>query len=212
MTFQDVKDVGLTGIVQYQPWMAAVKAASMQAAGFYRSILNKGINLSGFLQAAGDYQDGNQTMEEQALLAGLLPITMRQDGSVVWLSDQTTYTATDGNFVFNSIQAVYCADTIALTIAQRLQTKFLGQSISDAGAALILSALEGIMFDLLRLKLTAPSDGAEAGFKDAVVRINGPVASVSLSVYLDSALYFIPITLQVQQVTQSASQNSANGS
>jgi hypothetical protein len=184
--------------------MGAIKAAGMQAAGFYRSILNKGINCSGVVQAAGDYKDTNDTQVEEALLAGLLPAKRRETGGFTWVSDQTTYTKDDNNFVFNSIQAVYAADVVALTVAKRLEDAFLGQSLADVSASLALSALEGIMYDILRLKLTAPSDGFPAGFKDAVIRINGPVMQVSLSIFLATALYFIPISIQVQQVQQTA--------
>lgn len=204
MTFQDMKDVALTGIVQYQPWMGAIKAAGMQAAGFYRSIFNKGINCTGILQAAGDYKASLDTDVENALLAGLLPAKQRETGGFTWISDQTTYTLNDNNFVFNSIQAMYAADTVALTIAKDLELAFLGQSLADVSAALMLSALEGIMYNLLRLKLIAPSDGFPAGFKDAFIKINGPVALVNATVFLATALFFIPISVQVEQVQSTA--------
>ena len=203
MAFQDIKDVGLEGIVQFQPWMGAIKAAGMQAAGFYRSIFNKGINCSGVLMFEADYNDTSDTQTEEALLNGLLPAKRREQGGFTWVSDQTTYTR-NSNFVFNSIQAMYAADTVALTIAQRMEETFLGQSLADVSAALALSALSGICFDLLRQKLLAPSDDAPGGFKDAFVRIVGPVMYVSLSVKLATSIYFIPISIQVEEVTQSA--------
>lgn len=204
LVFQDFKDVGLQGIEQFQPWMGAIKAAGMQAAGFYRAIFNKGINCSGILQNAGDFNDTNDSQMENALISGLLPAKRREQGGFTWVSDQTTYTR-DNNPVFNSIQAIYDADTVALTIAQRMEQAFLGQSLADVSAALALSALGGICFDLLRQKLLAASDAAPGGFKDAAIRIVGPVMYVDLTVFLATALYFIPISLQVQQVTQSAS-------
>ncbi|MDE1868301.1 MAG: hypothetical protein KGI08_11425, partial [Thaumarchaeota archaeon] len=108
------------------------------------------------------------------------------------------------DFVFNSIQAVYVADTIALSCAARMENRFAGESLADVSAAGALSYLEGIMSDFLRLKLIAPSDDAPRGFKNVVIKIAGPVMTVSFEVKLAGALYFIPITFLVSQVTQAA--------
>lgn len=203
LCFQDVKDSGANGVVQFQPWMAAVKAASMQAAGFYRALVNKGINITSALQNAGDFDDQNDTQVETALLNGLLPIRRQPNGGYKWVSDQTTYTK-DNNFVFNSVQAMYAADTIALTTAQRMKDAFVGQSVADVSAAVALAALDGIMADMLRLKLLGPSDDAPKGYKNAKVKIAGPVMSVSVEIKVAGAIYFIPIQFQVTQVVQSA--------
>lgn len=204
LTFQDVKAIGNDGLDQFQPWGLAGLAAGMQAAGFYRAIFNKGINCSGVLSAEGDFKDSNDTNVEDALLAGLLVARKSDDGGFRFASDQTTYSK-DNNFVYNSIQAVYAADTIALTTAERMQKAFVGQSIADINAALALSALEGIMADMLRLKLIAPSDDAPKGFKNASIKISGTTMVVSLEIKLAGAIYFIPINFLVSQVTQAAS-------
>lgn len=202
-TFQDVKDVGAASVVQYQPWMAAVKAAAMQSAGFYRPVFRKGINISGALQAAGDFNPENDSQMEDALVAGLLPIKRDSDGTFYFVSDQSTY-GKDSNFVYNSLQATYVMDICALTIGQRLEKMFVGQSIADISAGLILSGLEQICDDLKRLKLIAESTDAPRGFKNAQVSVNGPVAQIACELKLAGALYFLPITASFSQVSQSA--------
>jgi len=205
LSFQDVRDLGTNGsVTQFQPWMNAVKAAAMQAAGFYKAIFNKGINISGALQAAGDFNDQDDDKVEQGLDAGLLIIQRPMSGGFKYVSDQTTY-GKDNNFVFNSIQAMYVSDTIALTTAQLMEQAFVGQSLADISASLALGTLEGIMENLKRLKLIAFSDDAPKGFKNVVIKITGPAMVVSLEVKAATALYFIPITFQISQVTQSAS-------
>lgn len=205
LTFQDVKTLSSTGVVkQFQPWMAAVLAAAMQAAGFYRPIVNKGINCSGVLQAARDYDDRLDSNVEDALVSGLLPAKRADTGGFAWVSDQTTY-GKDSNFVFNSIQATYVADTIATTTAQRMERAFVGQSLADVSAPLALAFLQAIMTDFLRLKLLAPSDDAPKGFKNARIQIRGGAMIVSLEVKLAGAVYFIPVSFLVSQVTQTAS-------
>lgn len=204
MTFQDIKVVASDGTIkQFQPWMGAVVAAGMQAAGFYRAIFGKLANISGAIQGAADFDDRDDTAMEDALLNGLLPLKREPTGGFSWVSDQTTY-GTDNNFVYNSIQATYGGDIIALTTAQRMEKAFKGQSIADVSAGVALSFLEVIMSELLKLKLLAPSSDAPKGFKDPSIKINGPVMYVSCEVKLAGAIYFIPISFLVSQVTQSA--------
>jgi hypothetical protein len=204
LTFQDVRLVSGSGVItQFQPWMGAVLAAGMQAAGFYRALVNKGVNCSGVLQAAKDFDDRDLTQVEQALVAGLLIMAKKPTGGFAWVSDQTTYSR-DSNFVYNSIQATYSADLVALSTAQRMESAFLGQSVADVSAALAKATLDSIMNDFVRLKLIAGSDDAPKGYKNAVVQISGPVMLVSLEIKLAGAIYFIPISFVVSQVQQSA--------
>lgn len=205
-TFQDVKNPDSTGtMTQYAPWMAAAIAAGMQTAGFYRSITHKFANVSGVTQAAGDFNDRDDDAMEQALLAGLMPLRRHPKGGYFWVSDQTTYTK-DSNFVYNSLQAVYAADIIALTTAQRMEDAFVGQSVADISAAVAMTFLKGVMADFMRLKLIAASDDAPAGFKNAKITISGPVLLVEAEIKLAGAIYFIPISFLVSPVVQTANQ------
>jgi hypothetical protein len=204
MAFQDIKDLKSTGgVFQFQPWMAAVKAAGVQAAGFYRPLFRKNLAISGALQAAGDFDPNNDDQMEDALISGLLPIKQDETGGFFFVSDQTTY-GKDNNFVYNSIQAVYVADTVTLTIGQIMEKAFVGQSLADVSAGFALATLDSIMEDMRRLKLTAASDDAPKGFKNAKIRIIGGTMQVSLEMKLAGALYFIPISVLVSQVQQSA--------
>jgi hypothetical protein len=201
LTFQDVKSIGTNGITQFQPWMGAVKAASMQLAGGYKAIFNKAINIQGALQAAADFSDADDTAVTNALKAGML-IIKKNDG-YRFVSDQTTY-GRDANFVFNSIQAVYAADLVAMTTALRMEKAFVGQSLADVSTAVASSYLEGIMTDLMKLKLVAASQpDAPRGFRNARIRINGPVMIVEVEIFLATALYFVTVRFQVNQVQQS---------
>jgi hypothetical protein len=204
LAFQDVRDRSIAGsVAQFQPWMNSVKAAGMQAAGFYRAIFNKGIAISGALQAAGDFNDQDDDAVELALEAGLLIIARPPTGGFKYVSDQTTY-GRDNNFVYNSIQAVYVADIISLTTAQIMEQAFVGQSLADVSAAQALSVLDAIMDNMRRLKLIAFSDDAPKGYKNPVIKINGPAMVVSAEVKAATALYFIPITFSITQIQQSA--------
>jgi hypothetical protein len=203
MVFQDVKSSVSGSVVQYQPYMGAVLAAATQAGAFYKSMVRKQANVSGVLQAAGDWSYNLDSNLENALLAGLNPLRRAEEGGFVWVSDQTTY-GKDTNNVYNSIQMVYAADTVALTTAQRMERAFVGQSVADVSAPVALSYLDGIMADFLRLKLIAPSSDAPLGYKNARIVIQGPVMKVSVEVKIAGSIYFIPIAFYVTEITQAA--------
>jgi hypothetical protein len=204
MTFQDFKLLGANGTVQqFQPWMGATLAAAMQAAGFYRSILFKGINCSGVLMADGSFSDSYDPHLEDAIKNGLLVAQRVETGGFRWNSDQTTYAA-DSNFVYNSIQAIYAADVVALTTAQRMERAFVGQSLADVSASVALSYLKGIMADLKRLKLLAGDDEAPLGFSQAKIQISGNTMKVTLTIKLATTIVFIPISFLVTQVQSTA--------
>jgi hypothetical protein len=205
MAFQDSKTNDSAGnLVQFQPWMLAAKAAGMQAAGFYKSIEFKGINVSGVLHRAGDFNAKNDSNVEDALKAGLMPARVPESGSgFVWVSDQTTY-GNDSNFVFNSMQAVYDADLVSLTTSQRMEKAFVGKSLADISAAMAATTLDAIMADMMRIKLIAPSDDAKKGYKDAKIRISGNAMLVSLSIRLSGTIDFIVIDFLISQVEQAA--------
>lgn len=207
MTFQDVNVVDSSGnITQFQPWMGAVLAAGMQAAGFYRSILFKLINCSGAVMNTGtqDFDSGSDSDLEAAVKNGLLAIQPAPNGGFRWNTDQTTY-GIDANFVFNSTQVVYTADTVALSSAQRMEDAFVGQSLADVNANVALSFLKGIFSDLKRLKLLVGDDEAPAGFSTAKVKITQNTMTVLATVKVSGPIVFIPISFQIVQVQSSAS-------
>lgn len=202
--FHDVKDLNAAGnLVQMPPYIAAAKAAGMQAAAGPKAVFNKIINCSGALQAAGDWSDQSVTEKEDAIKAGLMAIIKSDSGGFRFLSDQTSYLK-DNNFVYNSMQAMYAANVVAETFAMRMENAFVGQSLADISAPVALSYLESIAEDLVSTKWLASSDDAPTGYRKPRIRINGPVMAVSIEVKLATANYFIPINLLISQVTQSA--------
>lgn len=205
LSFQDVKTTSaVTGsIVQFQPWMNATTAAAMQAAGAYKAIFNKVLNLTGAVQAAGDFNDQDPDQLAAAIQAGLLTIYRDDDNDIVYVSDQTTY-GRDNNFVFNSIQAQYSADRIALTTAKLMQQAFVGQSLADISASQALQTLDAIMAQLFTLKLIAFSDDAPNGYKNAQISIAGPLMNVSFEAKEATSLYFININFSISQITQAS--------
>lgn len=202
LAFQQVSQVNSLGLVTlFQPWYAAVVAAGMQAGGFYKAIVNKYANVISLTDPSG-YNSGDPGDTSDALSAGLLPL-YTDIGGVKWVSDQTTYTA-DSNFVFNSIQAVYDADLIAIDLKQSFTNAFVGQSLADVSASSASAFLTNKMAQYMQLKLIAPSNGVPLGFNNAKISINAPTMTVAVNIYLATAIYFIPISFTISAVQQSA--------
>lgn len=198
LSFQDVINSG----TQYQPWYAASVAAGMQAAGFYKAIFNKITNITSVVDPSG-FDSGSPGDLEEAIESSLLTLE-RTNAGVIFCSDQTTY-GFDSNFVYNSTQAVYAADIIALDLASTLQTKFVGQSLADVDAGTVVSEIAAKMNIYKRLKLIAGSDDAPLGYRGVIVEIDGPVLSVKLEIKIATAIFFIPVEIEVSQVQSSAS-------
>jgi len=202
LTLQKVAQVDSTGEIQtFQPWYASCVAAGMQAGGFYKAIVNKFANVISFVDPSG-FDSGSPGDCEDALDAGLLFLTQDTAGNR-WVSDQTTY-GFDTNFVYNSIQATYCSDIIALDIADAFQKAFVGKSLADVDAATAKSFLAQKMDGYKKIKLIAASDDAPLGYKNDKISISGPTMDVAVEVKLATAIYFIPINLSFSQVQSAA--------
>lgn len=204
LTFQKTSQVNSVGeIKSYLPWHTACIAAGMQAAGFYKAIVNKFANVISFTDPSG-FDSGSPGDIEAALDAGLLFLEKGVVGSK-WVSDQTTY-GVDTNFVYNSIQAMYDVDLVSLDLSASFQTAFVGQSLADVDASTALSFLASKMDSYKKQKLIAASDDAPLGYRNAKVSINGPIMEISVEIKPATAIYFIPISIEVSQVTNSAEQ------
>lgn len=199
---QKVAQVDSSGNIQtFMPWYGAAVAAGMQAGGFYKSITNKFANVISFVDPSG-LDSGSPGDVEDALDAGLLILTKDTAGSR-WVSDQTTY-GFDTNFVYNSLQAVYLSDILSLDLAASFQSAFVGKSLADVDAATALAFLAQKFDGYKKLKMTAASDDAPLGFKNAKVSISGPEMDVSVEAKLATSVYFIPIAISLSQVQQNA--------
>lgn len=202
LTMQKATQVDSAGnIVEFLPWYSACVAAGMQAGGFYKAIVNKFANVISFTDPSG-FDSGSPGDVEDALDAGLLFLTQDTAGNR-WVSDQTTY-GFDTNFVYNSIQATYCSDIIALDLADAFQKAFVGKSLADVDAATAKSFLAQKMDGYKKIKLIAASDDAPLGFKNDKISISGPTMDVAVEIKLATAIYFIPINLSFSQVQSAA--------
>lgn len=202
LAIQKASQVNSQGVVvSHLPWFTACIAIGMQAAGFYKAIVAKYANVISFEDPSG-MDSGNSGDIETALDAGLLILEQTLVGNK-WVSDQTTY-GKDENFVYNSIQAMYAADLVALDLAASFDNAFTGQSLADVDASTALSFLASKMDQYKKQKLIVASDGAPLGYKNAKININGPILEVYVEIVLGTAIYFIPISIDISQASSAA--------
>jgi len=202
LAFQKVSQVNGQGeIVVFLPWMAAVNAAGMQAAGFYRDITNKAPNIIAYVDPSG-YDSENIDDQEDAILAGLMPLT-KDLASNKWLISQTTYTK-DENFVYNSSQLMYVADLLALDLTASLQNAFVGQSLADVTAGTVSTFVISKCDSYRRQRLLASSSDALGGYKNLKVVIRGAIIEVSVELKPAESILFIPLTISLSQVSSEA--------
>ena len=203
LTFQDIKDSNASNVITvFQPWMAAIVAAGMQAAGTYKGIVKKFANVSGVIGPSG-FNIKLMSQKEDALKAGLMFMEPVTTGGFRWVSDQMTYSI-DNNFVYNSLQANYIADLIVLDLIETFDRLAVGQSVADMTATAGMSILQARMSNYFRFKWIAPSTDAALGYKNATVRISGGVMLIAVEIKLAGILYFVPISLSISAVEQVA--------
>jgi len=205
MCFQSIKDLNSQGaIVTFQPWMGAAKVAGMQAAGFYKAIYNKALQISGVVNPVG-FDDQADSLVEQAILSGMIPVSQMEDGSFRFRTDQTTY-GVDNNFVYNSLQAVYVADIIALSLAQAIRDAFVGESVADVQPSTVISFVKAKMEEFLNKKLIvrSPQQGAPGGWISINAELDEDVLLVDAVVIEATSIRFAPITLEIEGIKASA--------
>lgn len=198
MAFQQASQVNSAGVITVQlPWIVSVIAAGMQAAGFYKSICNKAANLISFVDPSG-YDSGSPGDTEDALEAGLLMLAQDSTRNY-FVSDQTTY-GFDNNVVFNSIQTVYLSDVIALDLAQSLKLEYVGKSFSDVNEAIVGAFISKKMSSYKSQRAIVGTTTSPLGYKNLKINLKAPALYIAVEIIIASAIYFIPIDLNIDTV------------
>jgi hypothetical protein len=203
MAWAKMKDVAADGTIKTFPaWYKAAKTAGLSAVAGYKGIVKKFVACSGVVYPAG-FDPRKRGDLEDALESGLLIIEPVNTGGFRYVSDQTTYNI-DNNFVYNSIQAVYLADLISLTLIQNGDLVLIGKSVAQVSASVARGFVKTQMDNFLRLNWIARSDDAPLGYRNLTVQLNGGVLSIDVEVKLAGLIFFCPISLAISEVSQSA--------
>ena len=174
----------------------------MQSAGFNESITAKKANVISHIDPSG-FDSGNQGDVSDAIDAGMMFLQAETAGSF-WVVDQTSY-GFDQSFVYNSMQAVYMSDVLAISLGESLQKFIVGKSTADITAASIAGRIAQLMDDYRKLKIIGPSDDAPLGYKNLKIKVNAPVAEINIEAKLATAYLFVPVELELSQIQSSAS-------
>jgi hypothetical protein len=198
MSFQQASQLNSVGnTVVFQPWIVACIAAGMQCAGFYKSICNKAANVISYMDPS-DYDSGSPGDVEDALEAGLLPLAQDTTRNY-FVSDQNTY-GFDNNNVYNSIQAVYLSDVIALDLTSSLQKEYVGKSTGDINEAIVGAFIAKKMANYKTQRAIVGTQKTPLGYKNLKISLVAPALYVSIEMIIASAIYFIPLSINIDTV------------
>lgn len=119
--------------------------------------------------------------------------------------DNTTY-GLDANFVFNRGSVIQAAVYIVKTLRSQLESLFVGQKVSTGIDQSILNTIRGIMSQLYAAQIITGTNSLPLGWdpNGTVVNINGNVASISIPVVPVQGLDFILLTVNLNNIVQSA--------
>ena len=109
----------------------------------------------------------------------------------------------DNNFVYNSLQAVYVADLMALDLANSLKNAFVGESVADVTPGAVESFIKAKMAEYLGRKYTVGTKQAPGGWKSIGINITPGVLAVSVIAVEATSIYFIPIDLNIEGIQAS---------
>ncbi len=207
--FEEVLALGPSATSTWQqPWYAAVLAAAMQAAAVTRGILAREPTQNGVVHRFGDYLPNNRGMVSNALDSGLLPLAqgpanpgvVGSKGRWSWVSDQTAYIR-DNNFYYNSIQAIFVADLLRMSVSMGTQATIVGENQGDVDSTIVKKVVEGLMKTALDLGYTARDKEAPKGYVAVNVQQNGGTFKVQVvKAKLNGLIYFVDLDFEVSQV------------
>lgn len=197
MTFQDVDVVDSTGAsITAQPHMLAVIAAAMKCAAVV-GLPNtfKLANVNGFSHATFD----PETQADDAIDANLAFLEKAPGGGFRFVLDNSTYGQVADAWIYNRPSVIYAADVAAYAIRLNTET-FVGRRNSDVSSETIKNLLVSVMDGLRSSGIIVPdANTGGKGFKDLVVRINGSVVNVSVTLALVEGIEFILNDITVQR-------------
>ena len=187
-------------VTDFFPWYTAAISTGMQSAGFNQSLTGKFANVSGVKDPSG-FDSGNQGDVSDAIDSGIM-FLQTENAGVSYVIDQTTY-GFDGNFVYNSMQAVYMSDVLSISLGDALQRFIVGQSTADITSAGVSAFISQKMDDYRRLKIIGASDDAPLGYKNLNIDINAPIVSISVEAKLATQILFVAVELELSSIQSS---------
>lgn len=202
MCIQDVKMLKTDGTLAFvQPWGLACLAAGMQAgAPVGEPMTHKSINISGITHTEFD----PETQGDDAIQSGILYVEQPQSGGFRIKLGNTTY-GRDSNFVFNRISVLYAADTYAYSLRQSLDAAFVGVSSATATPTSVKNAVVQFSQAAKDAGLIVGDDTNEGlGFKNLVVKLNGNVMTVDITITPAQGIDFILPSIVLDNIRATA--------
>jgi hypothetical protein len=210
---QDVRQIDSDGVFKwFQPWaFACMLAGARGGSPVGLPMTNKYLNCSGIRHTAQamSVPDANivedfdpDTQYDDAIRNGITFMERPQNGGFRLVIDNTTY-GRDGNWVYNRGHVLYAADVLEFDFRTQMQNIYVGVK-NTVSAAEIAQTAESILATYLAQGITVSTPDAKQGFKQLVVRIEGNVVNISVTVKLVEGIDFVLSSISLQRAASSA--------
>ena len=202
LCIQDVKVLKTDGTLGWvAPWGLGCVAAGMQAgAQIGEPMTFKFVNISGVRSTGFD----PTTQFDDGIDNGLLFVEQPSQGGFRIVVGNTTY-GKDANFVYNRISVLYAADSVAYNLRSQLESIFVGVGLANASAASIKNTTISILNTFRSAGLIVGDDtNGGSGFKNLLVRVNGNVVSIDVTITPVQGIDFILPSIVLDTIQQTA--------
>lgn len=200
LMIQDVRQVDSQGTIKwFQPWaLASLVAGARGGAPIGEPLTFKFLNCSGIRQTAQPMSTPEEDIvvgfdpdlqADDAILSGITFLEAPQTGGFRVVVDNTTY-GRDNNFVWNRANVLYAADIVAFNFRNGLEITLVGRK-NTVTVADIAGIATSILTGFLNQGITVATADAPQGFKNLVVRIEGNIVRVEVTIKLVEGIDFV---------------------
>lgn len=200
LMIQDIRQVDSQGTIKwFQPWaLASLVSGARGGAPIGEPLTFKFMNCSGIRQTAQPMSTPEEDIvidfdpdlqADDAIQAGITYLEAPQTGGFRIVVDNTTY-GRDANFVFNRANVLYAADIVAFNFRNGLENTLIGRK-NTVTVADIAGICTSILTGYLNQGITVATADAPQGFKNLVVRIEGNIVRIEVTIKLVEGIDFV---------------------
>jgi len=210
LAIQDIRQTDATGVIKwFQPWaLACLLAGARGGAPIGEPMTFKFLNASGLrhtgqAMATADADivtDFDPDLQaDNAIASGITFLENPQTGGFRVVVDNTTY-GRDNSFIFNRANVLYAADIVAFNFRNAMEATFVGRK-NTVSVADISGVAGTVLNTFLAQGVTVSTPDAPQGFKNLVVRLNGNVVEIEVTIKIVEGIDFVLATITIQRAT-----------
>lgn len=214
LMFQDIKALSTDGNLKWmQPHMLASMVGGLRAGATLGLPLTfKFFNVSGIRQTNSPLLSLPQNVVidfdpavdyDDAIGASLTFLEAPTSGGFRMVVDNTTYSI-DDNWVYNRMETLHTADSIAFDFRTRLENTLVGSRNTDFTQASITALCATLLEGYRKQGLLGNTSDAPNGYSGLSVQVNGNTVTINATLILVEGIDFVLSTLTLKRNTAAA--------